>query len=199
MQKAKLWSAVDALDWFGVQAMPFHGQPDVVPAPPVHEQPDVDRHVPEEIQIEVTSGGIGYSNKDSKPIPELTFGKQFNLTVTWDEPAVESLTLSEFRLVAFDPTAYANGTVIWPPDPDYRLELQDEHGNPIRSVSFSYSDGSTTTRTLILKRVRTVREVRTSFRASMETPQLILFTVSARAGKTEFVLDPPWVGKPPVG
>ena len=171
---------------------------------PVGGEPQITERMLEVIEIEVTAGSIGYVNKDSRPIPELTFGSPFNLTVHWVEPSLDTLTLSEFRLVAFDPTAHADGRVIWPPDPDYRLELQDEHGTAMRSVTFSYSEGGTTTRTLILERVETGTsssrpDLKKGLRPSLETPQLILFTISARAGETQFVLDPPWVGKPPVG
>jgi hypothetical protein len=196
MKKAMVWAVVVAFVWLGVQATPVIGRDKVVKATPGPEMLDVIRHGTDVIQIEITSEGIGYANKELVPIPELTFGIQFDLTVTWDNPAVDSLKLSDFRLVAFDPTAYAKGKVMWPPDLDYSLELQDQDGDPIRDVSFSSADGPSTTRTLILERVENVR---TGLPRDPETPQLILFTVSARSGDREFTLDPPWAGKPPTG
>ena len=188
MQKEMVWAVCLTVVWCCGLATAASG-----------EEVEMKQNQREVIEIEVKAGSIGYVNKDSRPIPELTFGSPFQLTVHWVDPVIDSLTLSEFRLVAFDPNAYATGSVIWPPDPDYRLELQDDHGTPMRSVSLDYSGASTTTVTLILKREMTVEVLRESFRERLETPQLILFTVNARADDTEFVLDPPWVGKPPTG
>ena len=188
MQKAMLWAAVVALIACGGQATGVKGEEQVTPTDPPATPNEL-----EEIQIEVTSEGIGYADKESVPIPELTFGLPFRLTVTWRDPAMGSLTLSGFRLVAFDPTAYAEGRTIWPPDRDYSLELQDENGTAIRSISFPMSGAGSTTRTLTLQREKI------NPKRDTERPQLILFNVSARVGDTEFVLDPPWAGKPPTG
>lgn len=178
MKKAMVWAVVVALVWLGVQATPVSGG---------------------EAEVIIKAGPriIDDPRKEENPVPEIPFNEPFVVEVRWDEPTPGlSLTLSNFRLVSFDETAFADRRVSWTWDDDnFPLVPTDEGGKAFENqeVTFLYTGTPATSKTLILRResFRDVKESRT---------QLILFKQTVRDdGGVLFVHDPPWAGKPPMG
>lgn len=153
------------------------------------------------IRIQVGRKLIDDPNKANTPVPDFWFDRPFVVEVEWVDPAEElELTLSDFGLVAFDPSAdYNEGEVIWPLDPDFTLELQSDEGTTIRSVIFRRSEAQKDGRGLYVT-AKMLTLAKRGTRSGDPRNQLVLFrkTVSDESGVL-FEIDPPWVGKPPVG
>ncbi|MGB5341118.1 MAG: hypothetical protein WBP67_03410 [Thermoanaerobaculia bacterium] len=185
MRKMMVWTITLALVWFGVAVLAVNGEEAEAPQ--------------DEADVIIKAGPriIDDPRKEENPVPEVPFNASFVVEVRWDEPTPGlSLTLSNFRLVSFDETAFADRRVSWTWDDDnFPLVPTDEGGKEFENqvVTFLYTGSPATSKTLILRRE--------SFRDVEESRiQLILFKQTVRDDSgVRFVHDPPWAGKPPTG
>lgn len=148
------------------------------------------------IRIKVGRHMIDDPNKGEIPIPEFLYGEPFVVQVKWVEPADGlMLTLSDFGLVSSEIEPDPEGQT-WIPDPELAVVLQNEEGELLREISFSFSEAKPdeggeliTRKTLILEKsgTRTIR------------PRHLLVLFKQTLSQVLFEIDPPWAGKPPTG
>lgn len=188
MQKAMVWAAVAVLIACGGQVSGVNG-----------EEPEAPQDERAEIQIRVGRNLIDDPNKEKIPIPEFEYGVPFMVEVEWVDPIEGlTLTLSDFRLVSLNPCADDDrGGAVWEAEDRYSLEL----GNG-GEVVFSIDEAEKMDkRRLVTRKEVTIGRVEAKTPRTIPRPQLILFkkTVSDKESGVLFAIDPPWVGKPPVG
>ncbi|MGB5514495.1 MAG: hypothetical protein WBP36_08230, partial [Thermoanaerobaculia bacterium] len=118
MRKMMVWTITLALVWFGVAVLAVNGEEAEAPQ--------------DEADVIIKAGPriIDDPRKEENPVPEVPFNASFVVEVRWDEPTPGlSLTLSNFRLVSFDETAFADRRVSWTWDDDnFPLVPTDEGG-----------------------------------------------------------------------
>lgn len=183
MQKAMVWTIALALVWGGVLATPVNAE--------------------EKISIHVERNRIDDPNKDRTPIPEFPWREHFAVEVTFIEPSEDlNLTLSDFKIVSYDPDA--KGTKENPhwTHKDIAMEMQDENGVSIQEISFSSSEGTREILKTESGEETTVYRVgkNVKFLKDKEVRGLNLHVVFKQTlSQVLFEIDPPWAGRPPSG
>jgi hypothetical protein len=155
------------------------------------------------IKIEVGRHMIDDPNKGAMPIPEFPWRALFDLEVTFVEPAGGlMLTLSDFKIVSYDPEAAGTGE-----DPHWRptnieMEVKDENGENLQEISFASSEGVQETRKTESGEEKTVYGIgkTVEFWKDERVEGLNLHVVFKQTlSGVLFEIDPPWAGKPPTG